>query len=150
MIKVVVCFGVLFLAGCESMAPSPTGPPRPVLTCTDCSGLTYYGPAPTPAEDPRVALTKSIVGGVVRVAGWHYGAEMVGDVVDGLAEGGGSSVVERVTTTTAGKTTVVRPEVVTTPGATEVVRPEVVTTPGATQVIEPTVVRPEIVEIPVL
>ena len=63
-------------------------PVRPVLTCADCTGLTYYGPQ---QPDPRVEMARVITGGLSSMTGIIVG----GDVLKSL--GGATSTIERTT-----------------------------------------------------
>ena len=77
------------LSGC--MAANPA---RPVLTCTDCGSLTYYGPQ---APDPRVEMARALTGGLSSVVGIAVG----GDVLKSLGSASGAtSTIERTTNNT--------------------------------------------------
>ena len=76
------------LSGCMA-----TNPPRPVLTCTNCGDLTYYGPQ---APDPRVEMARALTGGLSSVVGIAVG----GDVLKSLGSASGAtSTIERTTST---------------------------------------------------
>lgn len=82
------------LVGCMESAPV-----RPVLTCTDCKGLAYYGPPP---PDPRVEMAKVITGGLSTVVGAVINGDTIKAVVRHGSSGAGtnSSYVERSSDTT--------------------------------------------------
>lgn len=113
------------LSGCFTTPEQET---RPVLTCTECGDLKYYGPQTAPPEAPGVSVIKSLVSGGVIVAGY------------GLAADAAKSIVSSTS----------KKSVVTQPAPTVVNQPEptVVTQPPSTVVTQPapTVVRPEVVQ----
>ena len=81
------------LSGCMA-----TNPARPVLTCTDCGSLTYYGPQ---APDPRVEMARALTGGLSSVVGIAVG----GDVLKSLGSASGAtSTIERTTTNNTNNT----------------------------------------------
>ena len=82
-----LCLAPIALSGCMA-----TNPPRPVLTCTNCGDLTYYGPQ---APDPRVEMARALTGGLSSVVGIAVG----GDVLKSLGSASGAtSTIERTTT----------------------------------------------------
>lgn len=83
------------VSGC--MAANPT---RPVLSCTDCGSLTYYGPQ---QPDPRVEMARVLTGGLSSVAGIVVG----GDVLKSLGSASGAtSTIERTTNNTSDRSAI--------------------------------------------
>ena len=92
-----VILGILSfsLVGCMEAMPV-----RPVLTCADCNGLTYYGPQ---QPDPRVEMAKVITGGVSSVAGIFVGGDVLKTAFNG--SNAASSTIERTNNNTTNNTT---------------------------------------------
>lgn len=89
MIRPLIILAPLALTGCMAAAPA-----RPVLTCTNCGDLTYYGPQ---QPDPRVEMARVLTGGLSSVVGIAVG----GDVLKSLGRASGAtSTLERSATTT--------------------------------------------------
>lgn len=134
-----VCLIGVSLTGCANMGPPQEQPVRPVLSCADCNGLTYYGPQTGPAPDPRVQMAGVIAKGVTSVAGIAAGAYAATDIASTIA-GAGSVVFGPGSTTTTQTVETVHPEVVTTDVAVPV--EPVIVNP---EVVKPEVVKPEVV-----
>ena len=76
------------LTGCMQ-----ANPVRPVLSCTNCGSLTYYGPQ---QPDPRVEMARVLTGGLTSLGGIIVG----GDVLKSLGSASGAtSTIERTTNT---------------------------------------------------
>lgn len=118
------------------MEPADPMPVRPVISCQDCKGLTYYGPQMAPAPDPRVQMAQIVTKGITGVFGIAAGAYAATDIASTIA-GAGKMVLGPSSTNTTTTTS--------TTSTVEAVRPEVVETDKVVPV-EPLVVRPEIVK----
>ena len=149
--KIVLLTTSIALTGCAGMEAPEPAPIRPVLSCDDCSGLTYYGPQMAPAPDPRVQMAQIITGGITKVAGIVGGTYAATNIAGTIADAGkyvvGPSTTQTTTTTSTTDTvtannavpTIVRPEVVNpTVVNPEVVRPEVVNP----EIVNPVIVTP--------
>lgn len=90
MIKNIITIAITStIIGCANMEPAEPQPIRPILSCDDCSGLTYFGPQQEAAPDPRVQMADIIVGGitkVVGVAGGVYAATEIASTVAGAGK----------------------------------------------------------------
>ena len=97
--------GIVFTTGCSTIGPPEPLPVRPVLSCENCSGLTYYGPQQAPAPDPRVQMASTITKGIVGVTGILVGGNVATSISSDLAKGAvgalsTNSIIERSSTTT--------------------------------------------------
>ena len=88
--KVLLVVPLVILSGCMS-----GNPVRPILSCTDCGSLTYYGPQ---QPDPRVEMARVLTGGLTSLGGIIVG----GDVLKSLGSASGAtSTIERTTNNTS-------------------------------------------------
>ena len=126
------------LVGCSaSMMETPVQPVRPIISCTDCKGLVYYGEQQPAPEAPGVSLARVLTDGVSKVALGYIGADLAKSVVSTVADSGKQYSNNTTTTTTTSQS----PPVVVEQPNPLVVKPEVVNP----QVVNPQVVRPEVI-----
>ena len=116
----------LTLTACAT-TQAPSGPPMPVLSCDDCSGLRYYGKQ-APAQSEMSKIIGVVAGAATQIAGYGFAADAVKGITSTAASAGRVQIVEQP------EPIVVQPEVVT---VTEVepliVQPEVITTTTTTE-----------------
>ena len=88
------------------MAPTKAPEQKPVLACDDCRGLTYYGPAPAPQQDPRVAMASVIAKAATAIAGIAVGGNVATSISSDLAAGAIPVVLQGATNTSVSDTRV--------------------------------------------
>ena len=98
----------LTLAACAS---NPPAPPKPILSCQDCTGLVYFGEQ-APQQSETVTIAGILAGAATSIAGYGFAADTVKGLTSTAASAGRIQVVEQP------EPTIVRPEVILAPGAT--------------------------------
>jgi hypothetical protein len=84
----------LLLTGCIS-GPLKNPPQQPILSCTDCGSLTYYGP---PQRNPNVEMAEVLTGGVVKLGSAIVKADLFKTIMK-ESFGSSSSTTERSSST---------------------------------------------------
>lgn len=106
----------LTLTACATTG-APPAPPKPIISCNQCSGLLYYGEQ-APARSESVQIAGMLAGAATQIAGFGFAADAAKSLTQTVAGAGRIEVIEQPAQLPP---TVVRPEVILVPeGSTAV------------------------------